>query len=221
MMGDNRRIARRFGVFDAELTYVTLDDDVIALWQVRDLERHVDRHALLAGDDPAEPPYWAHLWSGARVLASAIPRGAATAIELGCGLALPGLVAAQRGARVVCVDRDPMPLRFVQASADANGLDDVWAVAADLAGHAITARFDLVLAAEVLYDRAAFPRLAQTLVDRLAPSGTALVADGHRIDTRGFIPELRSRGLTVDVTDHVVREEGFPVTVSLLAIRHA
>lgn len=218
MVGDNRRITRRFDVFDAELSDVTIDDDTISLWQVGDLERHVDRHALLAGDDPAEPPYWAHLWSGARVLASAVPCGASTAIELGCGLALPGLMAARRGARVVCVDRDPVPLAFVRASAIANGFDGVHQVAADVTSGAISGRFDLVLAAEVLYDRTAFPAIAQAIADRLAPGGTALLTDGHRIDTRAFRPELDARGLAVTVTEHVVREEGFPVTISLLAI---
>lgn len=222
MMGDNRGTTHRFGAFDAHLTSVAIDDDAIALWQVCDLERHVDRHALLAGDDPDEPPYWAHLWSGAHVLASAVPRGARTAIELGCGLALPALTAARRGARVVCVDRDPTPLAFVRASAAANGVADaVHAVAADVTSGAIDATFDLVLAAEVLYDRAAFPRIAQAIADGLAPRGLALLADGHRIDTRAFPAELTARDLVVTTTDHVVREEGFPVTISLLAIRRA
>ncbi len=222
MMGDNRGTTRRFGAFDAQLTRVAVGDDAIALWQVCDLERHVDRHALLAGDDPDEPPYWAHLWSGAHVLAAAVPRGARTAIELGCGLALPALTAARRGARVVCVDRDPTPLAFVRASAAANGVADVvHAVAADATSPAVGGTYDLVLAAEVLYDRAAFPRIAQAIGDRLAPQGTALLTDGHRIDTRAFPAELMARGLAVSTTEHVVREEGFPVTISLLAITRA
>jgi hypothetical protein len=51
----------------AILTQVPIGTDAVALWQVDDLERYVDRRALLAGDDPEEPPYWAHLWSGARI----------------------------------------------------------------------------------------------------------------------------------------------------------
>src|SRR5262245_5204098 len=96
--------------FRAELMRVDVGVDTLALWRVADLEQHVDRTALLAGDDPPEPPYWAHLWSGSQLLASAVPRGRATAIELGCGLGLPGLVAAQRGARVTFVDRVAAPL---------------------------------------------------------------------------------------------------------------
>ena len=81
----------------AILTQVPIGNDGVALWQVDDLERYVDRRALLAGDDPPEPPYWAHLWSGARVLADAVPARPGRDLELGCGLGLPGLVAARRG----------------------------------------------------------------------------------------------------------------------------
>src|SRR4029077_3586901 len=88
-MSDNREIAG----FDARLERVPVGSEHVALWQVDDLERYVDPPAPLARGDAPEPPYWAHLWSGARVLAAAVPSGHLHAIELGCGLGLPGLVA--------------------------------------------------------------------------------------------------------------------------------
>src|SRR5262245_47585956 len=120
-MTDNRRTTLRvLAGFEARLDMVEAGADVVALWQVADLERHVDRRALLAGDDAPEPPYWAHLWSGARVLAAALPPCAGRVVEFGCGLGLPGLVAARRGAAVTFVDRVRAPLAFVRASAAAN-----------------------------------------------------------------------------------------------------
>src|SRR5262249_57488487 len=53
-MGDNREIAG----FDARLAHVDVGSERVALWQVDDLERHVDRRALLADDDAPDPPYW-------------------------------------------------------------------------------------------------------------------------------------------------------------------
>jgi predicted nicotinamide N-methyase len=206
--------------FRARLARVDVGVDTIALWRVADLEQHVDRVALLAGDDPPEPPYWAHLWSGARVLAEVVPCDRATAIELGCGLGLPGLVAARRGARVTFVDRVAAPLAFVRASAAASGLRAVDVVAADATGGAVTARFDLVLAAELLYDRALFGRIAEAIEARLAPTGVAFLADAGRIDTRQFYAELARVGLRFDATEHRVREEGLPVTVRLVEITH-
>lgn len=204
--------------FAAELTPVTVGDDTIALWRVADLERHVDRAALLAGDDPPEPPYWAHLWSGALVLAAAVPPRAGRVVELGCGLGLPGLVAARRGARVTFVDRLRAPLAFVRASAAANGLAPVDACVADFAGAALRGPFDLVLGAEILYDRATLGLLPATLRACLRPGGRALLTDARRTDTRAFYAALDGLGLPWWATEHLVREENLPLTVRLVEV---
>lgn len=209
----------RIGAFAAELTRVQVGRDVIALWRVADLERHVDREALLAGDDPPEPPYWAHLWSGALALASAIPSGVGTAVELGCGLGLPGLVAARRGARITFVDQVPAALAFVRASAVANGFAGTAVVAADFTTSVFRTGFDLVLAAEVLYDRAAFGRLARAIAGHLGPGGRALLADAGRIDTRAFYDELEAVGLRWRAEEREMQEEGLPVRVRLVELR--
>ncbi len=152
------------------------------------------------------------------MLAAAVPRGARRVLELGCGLGLPGLTAARRGARVTFVDRVPAALAFVRASARANGLAAVDLVAADATAPALAARFDLVLAAELVYDRAAFPALARALAGYLAPDGRALLADAGRIDTRAFYAELDGAGLAWRAREEPVREEGLPLTVKLVEV---
>lgn len=213
--------ARSIAGYGARLTDVGVGSDTVALWQVDDLERYIDRRALLAGDDPPEPPYWAHLWAGARVLAAAVPTGPGRAVELGCGLGLPGLIAARRGARVTFVDRVVAPLAFVRASAAANGLGPAALVAADLTSGVFRTRFDLVLLAEVLYDRAAFPAVARAVADLLAPRGSALLTDGMRIDTRAFYPKLRALGLDVETTRHRIQADGVTESIALSRIRWA
>jgi predicted nicotinamide N-methyase len=209
----------KIGAFQAELTCLApVPGETIALWRVADLERHVDRAALLAADDAPEPPYWAHLWSGAWVLAAAVPRGPRTVLELGCGLGLPGLVAARRGARVTFVDREPAALAFVRASAAANGIPAVDTVAADVLRPALRARFELVLAAELLYDRQALRPLAEAIAGHLAPGGRALLADAGRIDTSAFYDALAAAGVAWRAREHAVREEGLPLTVRLVEI---
>jgi len=208
------------GAYDAILTHVAVGRERVAVWQVRDLESHVDRDALLRGEHPSDPPYWAHLWSGARLLAAAIPSGRRRVIELGCGLGLPALTAARRGAEVVAVDRMVEPLAFVRASARAAALDVSVAVG-DFRDVAFRRSFDLVLLAEVLYDRSAFVGLVRTLDRLLAADGTALLADGYRIDTREFYTALRVGGFGVRSAEFVATEEGFPVRVLLSWITRA
>jgi SAM-dependent methyltransferase len=206
--------------FDAVLTTVDVSGSALSLWQVADLERHVDRAALLASENPAEPPYWAYLWSGARVLADAVPPGAGRAVELGCGLGLPGLAAARRGWRVVCVDRAPAALAFVHASAEANELPLIEAVVADATHPPTRMRFDLVLAAEILYERAAFGAFAASIAELLAPNGRALLTDAGRVDTRGFYEAVGAAGLVWTAEEHQLREEGPPLGVRLVEVRH-
>ena len=226
-MGDNREtggatpIRDVVGGFDAVRTDVVVGSDRVALWCVEDLERYVDREALLRADDPPEPPYWAYCWCGARVLAERVPRNAGRVIELGCGLGLPGLIAARRGADVVFTDQLAPPLAFVAASLAANGLVARGCVVADLGRPAWRAAFDLVLASEVLYDRAAFVRIATALRDMLAPGGQALLADGHRIDTTDFYAVAEAAGLVAVREDVRVVEEGLPTTITIATLRVA
>lgn len=205
--------------FDAVLGTVDVGGDPIPLWQVADLARHVDRDALLAAENPAEPPYWAYLWSGAHVLAEAIPSGTGRAVELGCGLGLPSLVAARRGWRTLSIDRAEAALAFLRASAEANASTTLDVVIADATRPPVRERFDLVLAAEILYERAAFDAFARTIADLLAPNGHALLTDASRIDTRAFYDSLTTAGLTWTATERKLLEEGQPVTVRLTELR--
>jgi len=97
--------------------HTRVGDTTVALWRVAELAPHVDRAALLAADEAPEPPYWAHLWSGAVVLAATVQRGARRVLELGCGLGLPRLDggAAKRGAgqrsSTACPPRSPSCVR--------------------------------------------------------------------------------------------------------------
>jgi predicted nicotinamide N-methyase len=212
--------AMRIAGFEATLTDVVVDEARVALWQVDRLERHVDRDALLASEDPPEPPYWAHLWSGAVVLARALPRTRGPTLEIGCGLGLPGLVAAGHGAPVVFVDRVPAALAFVRASAEANRLRGVRLVAADATTPGLRGAFELVLAAELLYDRAALPALARGLGSVLAGDGRALIADAGRTDTGAFYATLDALGLRWQACEEVVREDRIPVTVRIVEVVH-
>jgi predicted nicotinamide N-methyase len=224
-MADNRetafpaRVRGTIAGYDAHATEVVVGEDTLRVWQVVDLERYVDRAALLGAVDPPDPPYWAHCWSGARALAERVHVDAGRVLEVGCGLGLPGLVAARRGADVVFADRVDAPLRFVAASLAANGLSARGLVAADMLRPPWRAGFDVVLAAEVLYDRATFPALAQALAGAIRPRGVVLLADGHRIDTAAFYEEARRVGFEWARDDVRRDDDGVPETVSLVTLR--
>jgi predicted nicotinamide N-methyase len=147
-------------------------------------------------------PYWAGLWPAARVLARALaerPGAPRTALELGCGLALPSLVLAARGARVTATDYDEDALRFARANARRNGLELEARVLDWRARPAELGRFELVVAADVAYE----PRLAAPLADAieaaLAPGGRALVSDPGRRPFAELRERLAARGFRARV----------------------
>jgi predicted nicotinamide N-methyase len=107
-------------------------------------------------------PYWAELWPAATALASALPDVAGLCVvELGCGLGLPSLVAAALGADVTATDWAPDAIELLLENAARNGLGlraevrdwrEPW-----------PERFDVALAADVLYEQ----RNVEPLLERL------------------------------------------------------
>lgn len=159
-----------------------------------DLDALVDRLV----DVPGEPvmPYWAHLWPACVALAERLlaePLAGLRALELGCGLGLAGLAAAAAGAEVTLSDNRPEALAMVRRSAEASGLAvttrelDWNHPPADLG------RWPLILAADVLYERA-FAEPVLALIDtHLSDDGVALVADPCRGTAEDALPLARDR----------------------------
>ena len=195
---------------------------VVRLCTVADLDAMVDRDAVLRGD--VEPPYWAYLWSGARVLADYVARWLDVrkrrVLEIGCGLGLPAITAAAGGADVTAVDVDATALAFVDASAAANATPCA-TLTADFHELPAGRRFDVVLAAEVAYDRGRFADLAAVFDRQLAPGGVGLLADGYRTDTRGVYAALAAHGFQTAAVDVTVTEEGRRMPVRLTLLRRA
>ncbi len=206
--------------FPTQVEALDVAGTTVALVTVRDLEQHVDRDRLLH-DDSVVPPYWALVWGGAEALAehlvTRVPCGGRRVLDVGCGLGLVALAVAARGAVVTAIDRELPAIEFLQASAALNRLQ-----IETLVGDVTTPlgrQFDMVLAADLLYERAEFERLADALADLLAPHGRLWVADPQRVDTAGFYAALDRRGLAIrEVGVCDLREESAVLRVRLIAL---
>lgn len=146
-------------------------------------------------------PYWAELWPSAHVLAADLePRalGRRRVIELGCGVGLPSIVAALRGADVLATDWYEDALGFVRANARATGapvqarLLDWNDPPPDLL--APDAGRDLVIGADLLYEARNGPALARLLPALLKPGGEALIADPRRPHADALLEPLVADG---------------------------
>jgi predicted nicotinamide N-methyase len=134
-------------------------------------------------------PYWAELWPSAVELARVVSRRGlvgARVVEVGCGLALPSIAAALGGARVLATDWSPDALRFARLNAERIGVEVETLLAPWGEPGALLERapFDLVLAADVLYERRNADLLLP-LLPRLAPE--VLLADPGRPAQASFL----------------------------------
>jgi predicted nicotinamide N-methyase len=177
------------------------------------------RHAEGGAGRPI--PYWARPWpSGlalARALAANPPPAGRRVLELGCGLAVPSIVAARAGAEVLATDGATDAVAFAAHSlalneADASVAHVDWAEHGDAL--AAQGPWDLVLAADVLYTRANVEALLRLAPRLLAPGGELRLADPHRAGGRDFLAAARAR---FRVWTHAEVREG---PVALHALRH-
>lgn len=222
-MGDRAGVGSIAG-WPAAWERIPVAGHAIEMLTVPSLETLLDRERLLR-DDAFEPPYWALLWSGARLVAEwlveeGVCRGKSV-LDVGCGLGLVALTAAREGGLVTAVDRDPDALAFLRESARRTGRS-VEIVEGDVVVAVRQRSFDVVVAAELLYERGAFQPIARSLADCLSPSGVVFLGDAFRIDTRDFYEELAAAGLEcVEERGHVVDEEGTRVRIRLGKYRRA
>ena len=166
------------------------------------LLRPVAPDALISEEEFAKDeylPYWADLWPASRLLAEVLPTEllGQHVVELGCGLGVPSLVAAARGALVTATDWSEDAIALLRRNSERNGLD-LNAVVHDWRDAWPEERFDLAIASDIVYELRYVEPLA-LLLPRLAP--TALLGLGAR-PYEMWLLEL----LDYDhVTDRVVR----------------
>jgi predicted nicotinamide N-methyase len=178
---------------------VRLGGRTVRLLRPRDGDALLDE--LLAEDDPDEDrlPFWAEAWPSGAALANAIAGRSLTGrrvLELGCGLGLVSVAAAMAGARVLAVDRSPEAVSFAAANAARNGVTLETAVAAfDRPERLLDgAPWELVLAADVLYEQRNVPVLVWLLPRLVDASGEVWLADPGRPMLAGFLAALDATG---------------------------
>ncbi|CAH0271105.1 class I SAM-dependent methyltransferase [Pseudomonas mediterranea] len=124
-----------------------------------------------------EPPYWSFCWASGLAMARYLAKQpqwveGKRVLDFGAGSGVAGIAAIKAGAReVVACDLDPLAIAACRANALLNGVELVYST--DFFAEAD--RFDLILVADVLYDRANLPLLDQFL----SRGREALVADSR------------------------------------------
>jgi predicted nicotinamide N-methyase len=172
---------------------VALEGRDLVIVRPRDSEALIDEDAFSQDEFI---PYWADLWPSAELLARTVIGRAlrgARVLELGCGLGLPSLAAALAGGRVLATDWSEQAVETVRVNAARNGADLDALVCRWQEPDEILARgpWDLVLAADVLYERRNVEPL-RDLLERLACE--TWLADPGRAPAETLLADLELAG---------------------------
>jgi predicted nicotinamide N-methyase len=169
-------------------------------------------------------PYWAELWPSSVALARHLARrdlAGLRVVELGCGVGLPSVVALDHGAKILATDHNAAALDFAAHNARANtGREpetsrlDWFAPELDGLG-----TFDLVFAADVLYERRNTGALAGLVPGLLAPDGEFILADPRRPPAPEFLDAMKKRGFGISTEGANVEQDGRKVRVHLYRLR--
>ena len=157
-------------------------------------------------------PYWADLWPSARVLAATLlledGRGRRL-LEMGCGVGLATIAAMHAGFDVTATDYYEEALHVTRGNAARNlGREPTvrlvnWREWPDDLG-----TFDVVIAADVLYEAEYAPLVASCLARALTPDGVAIVADPGRLALPAFRERVVENGLEIVSVEKTRYEAG-------------
>ena len=149
-------------------------------------------------------PYWADIWPASTILAehlislAANDRERGRGLELGCGVGLVTIAAMIAGYDMLASDYYTDALAFTRANAwrelgrePSTQMIDWRKFPRNVRG------FDLILASDVLYEKAYAEILPKIFKRALAPGGMVILADPGRIGVPEFVDECKYTGLAI------------------------
>jgi len=175
-----------------------------------------------ASGDTIHLPYWAELWDSARGVAIFLQRQENDAavrrhdvLDLGCGMGMSGTAAAALGAKVLFADLEPPALLFARLNA-MPWRKRVRTRRLNWQRDALGRRFDLILGADILYERVQWPFLEAFWRAHLAASGRVILGEPGRQTGEAFIQWIASRGWRLSIEQIPVCTRPKPIGIFIL-----
>ncbi len=159
-----------------------------------------DQQALLdAADGFSTVPYGLLLWESAIALSGYLCErpglvAGREVLELGAGVGLSGLTAARLGAHVTLSDHEPAALEVCRRNAMANAMAPPRTIQADWRNWPETRTYQVILGADIVYEREIHTVLVRLLATCTRPGGCILLTDPGRPHTLEFLAALEDEG---------------------------
>ena len=185
----------------------TFGDQTLTVWTACDIDPLLDR---LTHQDPSSPelkdermPYWAELWPSSLLMAEVmtnhfpkLPEG--EFLEMGCGPALPSLLAARLGIQGLATDYLQEARWLAELNLNENQVSGQVQVAHLDWREPMDSRFSWILAGDIAYESRNFRPIADCWSAMLAPGGQIWLGEPGRSVARDFFHLLRQENWKVE-----------------------
>lgn len=182
--------------FDTTTLTLEVHGETFSIVHPKDADSLIDEAAF---NKDERLPYWADVWPSSIALARTVRSLVGTGrslLELGCGVGLVSAAALRAGFDVTASDYYDDALAFARLNGSANAGREPATMILDWRHLPIAIRgFDVVAAADVLYETAYGPVVARAVATTLTEGGRALIADPGRVGSPAFFEALHDVGL--------------------------
>lgn len=179
----------QFGIIKVDISCITNFDDLLnaLIDKGEDHEDYKDERL----------PYWADLWHSALALSqylaeNDIIKPYLNVTEIGCGLGVPGIVAAKLGGNVTLTDYMQETLDFLAINWEQNFDVPLQASLLDWRNPDSHFQADLLLASDVAYEKRAFDVLPKAIKTLSKPGGRIILTEPQREIAKPFLKILET-----------------------------
>lgn len=169
-------------------------------------------------------PLWFKIWEASIILADYIATLSPPLeiLEIGAGLGIPSLVASAFGHKVLATDIEELPLKFLEKSANENGLS-LEIQKLDLFNPNLSQKLDVIMGAEIVFKKKFYGPLLKLFMNYLKSGGVILLA--HSSERKSsLIPFLYQAQSCFEIHTSIRRlrsnEETFEIILNRLLLKN-
>src|SRR5512140_2902900 len=185
--------------YDVDSLRLIVGAETFDILRVRDTNKLLDLVSAEAFSEDERLPYWADLWTSSIDLAGWLldrEMAGKSVLELGSGVGLAGIAAARAGAQVMLTDYETDALLFARYNALMNlpaGTfhSRVRCLSMDWRAPELDEQFDVIVGADIVYERRNFLPVLSLLQRHLRPGGCALLTEPDRTVGQAFLAAVQ------------------------------
>ena len=208
--------------YPVEVVPLNIGARTLQVIQLKDLGGYIEQ---LVDAEPVaclDLPFWAKVWEASFVLAHFIGRQPAVPgrriLEIGAGIGIVGVHAALCGHDITITDNNDDALLFARAHVLLNGCPQAAVRHLDWRIPDLEQPYDMILGADVVYDRRSYGDLVRFLKRALAPDGIIFLAKNEQFQATAFLAAL-TESFEFKQTVQTIRSQDRSEQISLFAIR--